>query len=203
MAELEYEPEFEPEPEDEQESESEDEQESDNEIWKDIDGHSGYQISSLGRVKSLNFWNQIGKAHLLKLRSDIVGMLKVNLSGKWQRVQNLVAQAFLTNPDKLPKVYHLNGIRSDNRVQNLAWGTNADMKRVAKEARIRLNNGYGPHRPVVVHTRSPYKAKDNIHLSTEVNIMAAAIKYKLQPQSIMLVLMGVFPHAHKFRFSWE
>ncbi len=50
-----------------------------------------------------------------------VGYLRVNLEGKHHRVHRLVAEAFIPNPDKLPEVNHLNGIRDDNRVENLEW----------------------------------------------------------------------------------
>lgn len=105
-----------------------------NEIWKDIAGYEGlYQVSNLGRVKSLprEKWN--GKAIVYKkeiirkqrVRAD--GYVSINLDKdgqqKWFKVHRLVAEAFISNPNNKPCVDHINTIRNDNRVENLRWVT--------------------------------------------------------------------------------
>lgn len=96
------------------------------EIWKDIVGYEGkYQVSNLGRVKSLNY-GRTGKEKVLKYE-DNNGYLRVNLCKnckvKHYRIHRLVAQAFIPNPDNLPVINHKNEIKTDNRVQNLEWCT--------------------------------------------------------------------------------
>lgn len=51
------------------------------------------------------------------------GYLQVGLHGKTARVNRLVAQAFIPNPDGLPESHHKNGNPADNRLENIRWGT--------------------------------------------------------------------------------
>lgn len=106
------------------------------EIWKDIKGYEGiYQISSLGRVKSLERWIKTGRGGN-QLRGGIILNPKINTAGyyevglrktgkkrKFIRVHQLVAIHFIPNPENKPCIDHINRNRTDNRVENLRWCT--------------------------------------------------------------------------------
>ena len=97
------------------------------EEWRDIKGFEGkYMVSNMGRVKSLNY-NKTGKEKIMKGVPDGYGYFQLSLckEGKVKncRINRLVAQAFIPNPDNLPEVNHKDKIRTNNRVDNLEWCT--------------------------------------------------------------------------------
>lgn len=103
------------------------------EVWKDIDGYLGlYQVSNLGRVKSLDRYINNGKClvfkkgQILKIK-EYKGYCYIKLSKhhKYNQylVHRLVAQAFIPNPENKPCIDHINTNRTDNRVENLRWVT--------------------------------------------------------------------------------
>lgn len=108
------------------------------ELWKDISGFEGrYQVSDLGRVKSLPFMQRYllrdGREAFRRTSERVLstqrinsGYLIVHLYIENQRsaltVHSLVAKAFLPGPSG-ETVNHRNGVKTDNRAANLEWAT--------------------------------------------------------------------------------
>lgn len=103
------------------------------EIWKSLDflGYPDYEISTLGRVKSLERTiirkNGIKKTYserILKPQNERdyqrVGLWK-DRKIKHFRVHRLVALAFIPNPEKLPCINHKDENPSNNHINNLEW----------------------------------------------------------------------------------
>ena len=98
-----------------------------NEVWKDIIGYEGhYKISNLGRLISLkNNKEKLIKSNLNTQGYPQARLLKVGIKQKISRIHRLVAENFIENKLSLKQVNHINGIKSDNRLENLEWCDNS------------------------------------------------------------------------------
>lgn len=109
------------------------------EEWRPAVGYeSFYEVSNLGRVRSLDRMvphkggpnMRLSKGKMLAPIADKDGYLLVSMSAdgksKIEKIHRLVAKAFIRNDGGLPQVNHRNGIKTDNRVDNLEWSSCKD-----------------------------------------------------------------------------
>lgn len=107
-----------------------------NEIWKDIVGYEGiYEISNYGSIRTkegkITRTDRHGDRHwkqrTIKLKQDRNGYKRTSLwiDGKHQDwlVHRLVAITFIPNPNNYPMINHIDGVTSNNYVDNLEWCT--------------------------------------------------------------------------------
>ena len=106
-------------------------------IWKPIPGWEGYyEVSNVGLIKSVArvYFNKdaamLTTTGILRPKMDKACYLQVCLCKQgdyfYYKINQLVAAAFLDNPENKPFTDHINGVRWDNRVENLRWVTQSE-----------------------------------------------------------------------------
>lgn len=120
------------------------------EEWRDIAGYEGfYQVSNMGRVKSLDrtFLRSDGTMATYKGKILMpVGRpyLHVSLSKNnihtMARIHRLVAEAFIPNPNRLKCIDHIDCDKTNNQVDNLRWCSHLQNIRYAKENGLLAGN---------------------------------------------------------------
>lgn len=157
------------------------------EIWKRIEGLENYEISNLGRVRSIDrivecnnkkrlFKGQILKQYVLKN-----GYLKVCicLKGKTKNllVHRLVANAFVPNERNVKYVDHIDTDKTNNISSNLKWVTASEnyknpttyKRHLQNAVRGRRHHNYGIHEKWgrIIKGKQHYKAKGVIQMSMD------------------------------------
>ena len=169
-----------------------------NEIWKPIRNFETYYlVSNLGRIKSLKrkIWNGIKyfdkkeiilKPHFTKKKYLSIGLRRNNLSSG-HMVHRLVAKAFIPNPLNKKTVNHINGIKDDNRVENLEWNT------VKENVRHSWRTGLSKPQKGEINNQSKLKEEDVIKIKKligNVSQVDIAKKYNVHPSTIYLIKKG-------------
>lgn len=180
------------------------------ERWKGIDGFEGkYEISTNGRVRSIermakSKWGTPMPVHsrFLMQSFNSNGYKRVYLFDgsirECKMVHILVAKAFILNIENKPCVDHINGDRSDNRVENLRWCTHKENCNfaLAKENKSKALRGekapwygkFGAHH-VTSKAVSQYTA-DGSYVRTYGSIREASRETGIKPKNINRVCLG-------------
>lgn len=105
-----------------------------NEIWKTVKGFSNYRISNLGNV-----FNKVSNRLLTLIKREnnhYVVTLCQNGKCKQFQLHFLIADNFIDNPNNYTYVFHINGNKDNNSIDNLKWATPSDIKKHVMKLKI-------------------------------------------------------------------
>lgn len=175
------------------------------EEWRAVQGYSGlYEVSDLGRIRSLpreiktyngGKWTRPGK--IIKPITNKDGYQQVHIckDGKQttRKVHQLVALAFLENPDGFLEVNHKNENKADNRAANLEW---CSREYNINYGTARKRTGIANGRPVIQYSLNGEKIQE-FYSSYEAQRRLGVIE-----QSINLCCLGRRQQAGGFRWKY-
>ena len=166
------------------------------EVWKDIEGYEGlYQVSNLGRVKSLpRHGTRSDQPTVLSQSKSDKGYLRVcltkNCKQRTIQVHRLVAEAFIPNEANLPQVNHKDENKQNNRADNLEW------------CDCRYNNCYNDRMHTIAH-KNGRKVRcletNTVYYSISEAARATGITYS----NVWNVCQGKYKQAKGYHFNYE
>ena len=182
-----------------------------NEIWKDIPEYEGlYQVSNLGRVKSLERFrkgkNDSSTSVKEKIKKSVIsrnGYCRVILwkesIGKWHCVHRLVYLAFNGPIPENMQVNHINEIKTDNRLENLNLMTPKENTNFGTgiERRVKKQINGKKSKPVL-----QYDLNDNL-VKEYPSIRQVERETGFANQNIINCCKGKYEQAYGFKWQYK
>lgn len=92
----------------------------------DYDNHTWYRIEDTEYFINEEFVIINKNFKILKITTNNIGYQIVAINGKSFMYHRIIASVFIPNPENKKEINHINGIKSDNRIENLEWSTRSE-----------------------------------------------------------------------------
>lgn len=143
-------------------------------LWNEIPGLEGFEASTSGHIRNAKTLKQ------LKEHTNNTGYRLVYCHGYGMyTVHRLVCITYNPNPNNLQQVNHINGVKTDNRPENLEWMSLGD------NVRDFWNN------PIFTEKQKRVKRQVSERMSSRIWITDGEVNYRIQPERI-----SEFPNFH-------
>lgn len=189
---------------------------SEDEVWKDVTGfESKYEVSDLGRVRSLDRYSKhntsktgfiLQKGQMLKPYISKKGYLKVDLGDGFGKrksvsVHRLVAIAFIDNPMSYDQVNHIDGVKTNNHLDNLEWCNNSEnqLHAYANGLNVRSDKAGKPKKSV---NQIDMCTGEVLNVYESISEASRAMGLK-KPSNISMVCKGKRPSAGGFKWEYK
>ena len=173
--------------------------------WKTIEGYPSYEVSDKGQVRSLyrNHSTNGSIINIVRILKPVVGKggyLQVGLSNEGERryykIHRLVLEAFVVSCPERKECNHKNGIKSDNRPENLEWATKSENQLHAYQTGLKFGI---PH-----HERSVHQfTLNSIWVDTYKSAHEAFRQTGVHQGSISHCCNGTYGHLTAGGFIWR
>lgn len=168
-----------------------------------------YYVTDTGDVYSINC-NYLGRIKRLKPCKHSCGYLQIifckNGIKYHKYIHRLVAEAFIPNPENKPQVNHKNGIKQDNRVENLEWVSVKENALHASHILKKIKGSrYWKNKKGNLHPRSKtvLQIKNGQIIKEFGSLLEAERKTKINFKNISLVCKGCRKNAGGYEWKYK
>lgn len=137
-----------------------------------------YEVSTEGHIRN----SKTGR--ILREFEGPDGYLRTQFDGKTRLVHRVVANVFIDNPSNLPEVNHINGCKSDNRIENLEWCSRNYNIQHSYDIGLRTAKGEQNSRAILSETDVEYIRKNYRKRDPVYGALALAKRFGVAHQTI-------------------
>ncbi len=148
---------------------------------------TNYYVTKCGNV----FSKKSTGLKRMKLCNDNYGYqiltLSINKERKQYKVHRLVGECYILNPNNLPQINHLNGVKHDNRVENLEWINQSNNQKHAYSIGLQ-KLGQEHSRAKITDEEVDWIRKNYIPRHSKFNSIALAKKFNVGHSQILRIV---------------